>query len=318
MSTISYTLEPMDVWLSQLSQMAPSILKGNRLELLPQFGSGSMQTVQLQEGLSVAVTDVILNQAIVLHRKAKPINDGFVLNIYLSNSKVVTTINDTNIDLGVEKSKVILSSSTSSAELIFPSHIPLKIFHIYLSRTWLLENAVSEKSVLYEPVVADKQLHMIEQLDYNFNKVKELIIPLLASQNKLKLMSIVFQVLEHLIVKLEKRINPVFIPIHAKDLVSLEQAIDTIESNATKVSSNEQLAKQCGMSLSKFKNLFKHVYGITPYQYYLEYKLNLAFELLKTRQYSVSEVGFLIGYKNMGQFSKRFYKQHQILPSEVA
>lgn len=307
----------MDVWLSQLNEMAPSILKGNRLELLPQLGSGSMQTVQLQAGLSVAVTDVILYQPIVLHRTAKSINDGFVLNIYLSNSKVVTTINDKSIDLGVEKSKVILSSSTSSAELIFPSHIPLKIFHIYMSRNWLIENAINEKSVLYEPVVADRQIHMIEQLDHNFNKVKELIIPLLATQNKLKLMSIVFQVLEHLIVKLEKRINPVFIPIHAKDLVSLDHAIATIESNVPKVLSNDQLAKLSGMSLSKFKNLFKHVYGITPYQYYLEHKLNLAYELLKTREYSVSEVGFLIGYKNMGQFSKRFYKQHQVLPSEV-
>ncbi len=307
----------MDVWLYHLSQKAPSILKANRLELLPQLGSGSIQTVQLQNGLSVAVTDVILNHPISLHREAKPINDGFILNIYLSNSKVETTINDNRIVLGDEKSKVILSSSTSSAELTFPAKIPLKIFHIYVSRTWLLENGINEKSLLYEPVVADRQIHMIEQLDHNFSKVKELIIPLLASQHKLKLMSIVFQVLEHLIVKLEKRINPVFIPIHAGDLISLEKAVGTIELDVTKVLSNGQLAKQSGMSLSKFKNLFKHVYGITPYQYHIRHKLNLAFELLKSREYSVTEVGFLVGYKNMGQFSKRFYKQHQLLPSEV-
>lgn len=310
-------LEPSAVWLHNLHQMTPSMLEGNRLVLLPELGTGSLQSIELQKGLSVTITDVILNKHIVLNRMAKATNDGFGLNIYLSNSKVETSLKDQVIDLGVNTNKVILFSSASTAELTFPIHTAIKIFHIYLSRSWILENAIEPKSTLYQPVLTDKPIYIVQNLDYNFNKVKQLIIPLIASLNKIKLLSTVFQVLDHSISKLEKRINPVFKPLNAVDLTNLMTAIQTIESNIPGVVSNEELAKKSGMSLSKFKSLFKQVYGISPYQYHLQHKLNLAFELLKTKEYSVSEVGFLIGYKNLGQFSKRFFKQHQILPSEV-
>lgn len=317
MNTIDYTLEASDIWLQTLHSTTPSTLNNNKLELLPELGTGTLQTLKIQNGLYVTMTDVILNQPIVLNRQAKSTNDGFILNIYLSNSQVETNINGDKIDLGINKNKVVLSSSSSTAKLIFPNQMPIKVFHIYLSRSWILKNAISEESAFYEPVTTDKPIYIIENLDHNFSKVKELIIPSIKTLNKIKLRSIVFQVLEHLIAQLEKRANPVFMPLKPVELSNLMSSVQTIESRIPDVISNEQLAKQSSMSLSKFKTLFKQVYGISPYQYHLQQKMNLAFELLKSNKYSVSEVGFLIGYKNLGQFSKRFYKEHNILPSEV-
>lgn len=317
MNTIDYTLEASDLWLQRLHSMTPSILQNDRLELLPEFGTGTMQTLKIQNGLYVTMTDVILNQPIILNRLAKSTNEGFILNIYLSNSQVETNLNGDKIDLGIDNNKVILSSSSSSAKLTFPNHVPIKIFHIYLSRPWILENAITEQSTFYKPVTNEKPIYIIENLDRNFSKVKELIIPSISSLNKIKLLSIVFQVLEHLLTKLEKRTNPVFKALKENELTNLIWSVQSIESSIPDVISNEQLAKQSKMSLSKFKTLFKQVYGISPYQYHLQQKMNLAFELLKSKKHSVSEVGFLIGYKNLGQFSKRFYKEHNVLPSQV-
>lgn len=317
MNTIDYTLEASDKWLQKLHAVAPSILKNNRLELLPAIGKGTMQTLNIQDGLHVSITDLVLSQSIMLYRKPKPINDGFILNIYLSNSQVNTNINGDSLELGINNNKVILSSSCSSAKLIFPKDEPIQIFHIYISRSWILENAINEESAFYKPVTQDEPIYIVENLDYNFSKVRELIVPSITSLNKIKLRSAIFQVLEHLLTKLEKRSNSAFVPLKESELTNLMLSVQSIESSIPDVIPNKQLAKQSKMSLSKFKTLFKQVYGITPYQYHLQQKMTLAFDLLKSNKHTVSEVGYLIGYKNLGQFSKRFYKVHNVLPSQV-
>lgn len=105
--------------------------------------------------------------------------------------------------------------------------------------------------------------------------------------------------------------------IHPKDLNELIQSRRRIDANPQNNIPLEELAQQAGMSLSKFKRLFKQVFGTTPYQYYLANKMELAMETLKKGDYSVSETGFVIGYSNLSQFSKAFKNHFGILPSEV-
>ena len=317
MKSIQYVLESADQWLHDLHQASPSVLVENRLELLPNFGTGSIESIKIQPGLYGIITDLRLKEFVVLERGPKPINDGFILNIYISNTAVSTVLNGKNITIGVKNKSVVLSSATTSAELIFPKDIPIKVFHIYFTRDWLLENAIDKKSNLYDPVVNDQPIYIVEQLDYNFAKVRQLFDRKDESVSKIKMRSIIYQVMEHLVIKLEKRGRLKASNLSAQDINSLMLISKTIEESVPNVISNEQLAKMANISLAKFKRIFKQVYGTSPYQYHIAYKLNVALEMLKTREYSVSEVGYAVGYQNLGHFSKAFHKYHQVLPKDI-
>ncbi len=79
----------------------------------------------------------------------------------------------------------------------------------------------------------------------------------------------------------------------------------------------EALAKTAYMSESKLKKLFKKAYGMAPYEYYQKNRMHKAKELLRQRKHSVSQVGSMLGYQNMSNFSAAFKKEFDCLPSQA-
>ncbi len=78
----------------------------------------------------------------------------------------------------------------------------------------------------------------------------------------------------------------------------------------------ETLAKTAYMSESKLKQLFKKAYGMAIYQYYQKNRMHKAKELLGSRKHNISQVGAMLGYQNMSNFSVAFKKEFSCLPSK--
>lgn len=76
------------------------------------------------------------------------------------------------------------------------------------------------------------------------------------------------------------------------------------------------LAEEVGMSESKMIKLFKQVFDHTVYQFAQKAKIIKAKTLLTSRNYNVSEVGYMVGYSNMTHFAKAFKKHYKVNPSE--
>jgi AraC-like DNA-binding protein len=79
----------------------------------------------------------------------------------------------------------------------------------------------------------------------------------------------------------------------------------------------EYLAQKGEMSATKFKKLFKIIFKFTPHQYFQNYRMSLAKDLMLNKKSSISEIAFQLGYKSLGKFSTAFQKKFQILPSKV-
>ncbi len=62
------------------------------------------------------------------------------------------------------------------------------------------------------------------------------------------------------------------------------------------------------MSESKLQKLFKGVFGITIYQYALKVRIEEAKRMIESKRFSVSEVGYEIGYTNLSHFTAAFKK----------
>ncbi len=77
------------------------------------------------------------------------------------------------------------------------------------------------------------------------------------------------------------------------------------------------LARQAHMSETKFKLIFKRVYGCNPYEYYQKNRMIKAKNLLVTGKFSVKEVGLTLNFKNLSNFSVAFRKEFNFLPSEI-
>ncbi|MDD4115272.1 MAG: helix-turn-helix transcriptional regulator, partial [Massilibacteroides sp.] len=75
-----------------------------------------------------------------------------------------------------------------------------------------------------------------------------------------------------------------------------------------------QLSIEAGMSISKLQKCFPQVFGKSISQYALSEKMNLARQKLDTKKYSVSEVGYQIGYSNLSHFSIAFKNEFGVNP----
>lgn len=72
------------------------------------------------------------------------------------------------------------------------------------------------------------------------------------------------------------------------------------------------LAKKTGLSLTKMKQVFRQTFGDSIYNYYQSERMRHAAHLLK--EYSVSEVGYHIGFSNLSHFTRVFERHHQVKP----
>ena len=75
-----------------------------------------------------------------------------------------------------------------------------------------------------------------------------------------------------------------------------------------------KLASLTGMSETKMKQLFKQTFGDSIYSFYQKLRMEEAAFLLKQGAYSVSEVGYELGFTNLSHFSRLFEKQYGVTP----
>lgn len=77
------------------------------------------------------------------------------------------------------------------------------------------------------------------------------------------------------------------------------------------------IAKSVGMNKFHLLTNFKAIVGETPHQYLMTLRLSKAYELLKTKQYSVTEVCDNLNFESIGSFSNQFKKRYRMSPSQI-
>jgi AraC-like DNA-binding protein len=78
----------------------------------------------------------------------------------------------------------------------------------------------------------------------------------------------------------------------------------------------EELAEMVDLPINVFKKSFKAFYGSPVYKYLLNYKLDLARQLLLSRQYSVKEIAYQMGYSAPTHFVVAFKNKFGVTPKK--
>lgn len=98
----------------------------------------------------------------------------------------------------------------------------------------------------------------------------------------------------------------------------LQEGRSFMEDTITRPMDIADIARNACLSEYQFFRLFKSVFGITPYQFMLQKRLELGHEMLLKSGNSVSDVALSTGFADIFSFSKAFKKRFGVSPSSIS
>ncbi len=105
--------------------------------------------------------------------------------------------------------------------------------------------------------------------------------------------------------------------VSKSQLLIIEPAIDVINRSFTDNSlSVASLAELCGISDVYFRRLFLNYFGVSPKEYLIKKRIDYAKTLLKSGDFSISEIASLCGYAEPCHFTREFTKRVGLSPGK--
>lgn len=96
----------------------------------------------------------------------------------------------------------------------------------------------------------------------------------------------------------------------------LKNVLAYIRNNYNNAITLEELAAVAGMSPRYFCRAFSQITGKTPIAYLNYYRIELAGERLLMTDESITDIGFSCGFNDASYFSKMFFKEKGLTPSQ--
>jgi AraC family transcriptional regulator, transcriptional activator of the genes for pyochelin and ferripyochelin receptors len=106
--------------------------------------------------------------------------------------------------------------------------------------------------------------------------------------------------------------------LRADDVDRIEEARDVLIARMDDPPSLIELARLVHINDRKLKEGFRQVFGTTVFGYLHQRRMERARELLARRDHSVSEVAWMIGYRNPSKFAAAYKKQFGVSPKQSA
>lgn len=95
----------------------------------------------------------------------------------------------------------------------------------------------------------------------------------------------------------------------------LRRVLDYIHDNLGADLSLSTLADMAAMSATHFSKAFKKALGVSPLQYVISERLDLASVMLRTSKLSVAEIAWRVGYQDVSRFGQHFKRKFGTSPA---
>ena len=94
--------------------------------------------------------------------------------------------------------------------------------------------------------------------------------------------------------------------LSVRDEEALARVKTLLEENLEEPPSLEQLCRKSGLNADKLKKGFKLLYGLPPYAFHVQFKMEAAKKLLLETEQSVNEIAWSLGYEHASNFCVQF------------
>ncbi len=98
----------------------------------------------------------------------------------------------------------------------------------------------------------------------------------------------------------------------------IKMAKEIVISNMNNPPSLSDLAKEVGLNIKKLKSDFKEFYGVPVFSFLLNYKMELAKNLLQENKLNVNEISTHLGYSSSSHFIAAFKRKFGITPKQFS
>jgi len=105
--------------------------------------------------------------------------------------------------------------------------------------------------------------------------------------------------------------------IDARSWLGLERVRRFIEDDPARNLTTEQLSRMAGMNRTKLRSLFKRIHGVTMFEYRQALIMRSAEEMLRQPNFTISEIGYRLGFREPSSFSVAYKRFHGHAPRQV-
>jgi AraC family transcriptional regulator len=104
-------------------------------------------------------------------------------------------------------------------------------------------------------------------------------------------------------------------PVRGKlSVQQLHQVTEYIQGHLAQQIHLADLAQVTGLSQYYFSRMFRQSFGIPPYRYLLQQRIEQAKKLLRRQELSILEIAYQCGFANQSHFTKQFHKMTGVSP----
>ena len=296
--------------------------ENNRLFFSPSMGKGYIQSIRLRSGIQLNIADYTLHRPVTLNLDPpfKPIGFGFGLS---GNSRGVPAGH-----------KTVKESKPGQASFIcFPDLEGLTItrgterivrISIFMDLTQL--SAFAQEKTGRLPVLLDnpstKSFSHAGQITPAMRDAISQIFncPYQGWAKNLFLEGKVLELMAHKIGQIEAAgsLTPDPNPLPPPDEERVREAARLLSGDLETPPDLNQLARSVGMCRSKLHRCFQMFYGMTPFEYLRNRRLETARDFLMDGRMNITEAAYAVGYSCPSHFTKAFKKYFGHLPSKNA
>jgi len=193
---------------------------------------------------------------------------------------------------------------------VIPANVDTEVCSIRFNKSFLKKYFSKDyfksiRGLLYDDLDSEMENILLKALDA-FDQ------PLLCHGLVLQLIHLFFKKIDKH--EEEKRFNK----IHSEDVSSIFKAAGLLRNPLQKEPPKvAHLAEAANMGITKFKSLFKQVFGKPPYKYHLKIRMEYAQEQLLNNGLSPTEISYQLGYAHPSNFTEAYKKHFGTLPSNL-
>ncbi|MBS1665688.1 MAG: helix-turn-helix transcriptional regulator [Bacteroidetes bacterium] len=206
-----------------------------------------------------------------------------------------------------------------NAKLVFPAHTQRNVVCVRIGRS-RLEALLGDghKEYLNELLEQGQPFFIHENLTAGMRGLlMELRVP--PAARALQRMFYHVRVLQLVYMLMEQLNKRTFVPNKHSDpdhIARVFQARALLVRDLSAPPTIAGLARSVLMSESQLKLSFREIFGESVYQYFQNVRLEKARELLAENKRTVKEVGYELGFTNIGHFSRLFERAYHVKPKK--
>jgi AraC-like DNA-binding protein len=315
-----YQYSSLKDWLDNFASKLNTSSLNNKVDFPHSFGKGFIEIGQIMPGIAYRLANYKLNQDFEVNFSSSESFSLFIhFHKYISGGDFALTIGDSKLTHDQPELKLaVMNSSRVPLNRTLKKGTLVNGVTIQISEEWLVNNVKAFNEKNYETLVntdhfinilSAKQEKLLKNL---FEGHRTANIPsLFISTRLLRLME---TFLEYRLKPSNGKEKPQLTSADIEGIIKVEALL--LENYKEDFPSITSLSKLAQMSESKLKKVFKKAFGMGIFEYYQKNRMHKARELLISGKHSISEVGNILGYANLSNFSSSFKKEFDMVPKK--